>query len=170
MAQINQDSNLGLLKTTEFQTNFIWEVQLPSIINGPSPETVAPFVQEIKFSGYKETNGTTIRYGAYQTKSSGQFQIDDVSMVFLSPVNGVVADYFQAWRELIVSSDGFYHSKTNYAKEVICVQFKRNGQLAAKYRLINAFPKTLPEFDLNYKTESFITFPILFSIDRLIKE
>ena len=79
----------------------------------------------------------------------------------------IITPYFNAWKGLIVDSQGLYHPKNNYSKNIWVRFLDSTGLSIGKYKLINCFPITFPAYDLNYTDERVQTINIGFSVDRV---
>ena len=141
---------------------------MPSSLGGIDGLELAQFTQEIKFNNYDFSDALTRRSGAYRQAFAGTLNIEDFSVSFVSPSNGMVEDYFTAWRELIVDADGYYYPKNNYAKQTYARLLNTPQEVVSEYKLEGCFPKTLYKYDLSYTGEEFVKHVILFSVDNVI--
>jgi hypothetical protein len=154
--------------TWDLQRTYNWEFILPDIVSGDG-SSVSPFIQEVKFGEYNFSDIVSIRQGAFKSHTAGFLDIGTLNMTILSPTNLLVVNYFQAWKNLLVSNDGFYGYKESYAKIGILFVLDRKQNNRATYKFINMFPKTFPSYGLSYADEGVVKFNIEFQYDRLLK-
>ena len=101
--------------TWDLQRTFNWEFILPDIEGGIG-SAISSYVQEVKFEDYNFADIVNIRHGAFKSHTAGFLEINEVSISILSPTDQSVLNYFEAWKNLIVTPLGVYGYKSSYAK------------------------------------------------------
>jgi hypothetical protein len=144
----------------------MWEVMLPDI-GGISGTLLSTYCQDIKFGDYGMEEVASLKYGAFRAKYAGELDIPDLTLTFLRPVPDQVTAYFYAWRHLIVTDDGFYNPKGNYARSIYFYLYDTTGAIANKIQLVGCFPKDLPGWDFSYESENVSKLTITISVDRM---
>lgn len=168
-------SNLAL-QNVEFQRSYNWDILLPDVSSASlgtiAGVEVSPFVQGISFGQYSMDDVAPIQHGSLKTHSAGVLSIREVSVDFICPAFSVVFDYFEAWRSLIYDSTNLcYFIKANYANGGIggrpCIVsfYDTTSSMVYQWTLVNIFPKTFPNFKLNYEQQEVMKFTVEFSVD-----
>ena len=159
-------ANPSQLRYSLLQRSYNFDVQLPEI-ESISGTLVGGYCQDIKFGDYSLAT-TDLRFGAFKSKyASGDTEISDVTMTFLKPIPDFSTAYFYAWRNLIIDQNGYYGIKSAYAKGIYVYLYDVTGFMVGKIQLVGAFPKTMPDYDLSYESETVSKFSITFSVDRI---
>jgi hypothetical protein len=154
-----------------FQRTYLWELMLPDdVYAGVSGYDIGKFCQDVKFGDYNMQEVSSIRYGAFRKGYAGFFDIESLIAVFLVPVPNLVAEYFLAWKKLIVSDQGFFYPKNNYAKTIRYIMYDTNGQESYRLKLQGVFPKTFPAYDVSYMREEIAKYIIEFNVDKVTRE
>jgi hypothetical protein len=94
-------------------------------------------------------------------------EVGEISLTLLKIMPDIVTPYLNAWKELIVDTQGLYHPKSNYAKNIYIRFLDSTGLSIGKYKLIGAFPTKFPEYSLNYTDEKVTTIKVGFSVDKV---
>lgn len=152
---------------TKLQRDYLWEIYLPDILGIPGL-IIGQLCQDITVGEYSMEELVQMRSGAFRTKYAGFFEIPHVTATFLKPIPEMVSTYFHAWRSLIVSDDGLYYPKSNYAREMTISLFDDNSLPVYNLRMVGVFPKVFPSYKMSYKSESVMEHQIEFNVDRLI--
>lgn len=167
MIGISQPSSI-ILGAARFQRDYLWDIILPDIgiLGGLIGFTLGQLVQTVSFGDYNlETS--TMRFGPYGSHFAGTLEIEKVQMTFLKTVPDVITAYFGAWKNMIMSSNGTYYPKNNYAR-TIYIRFNDSTGLAiGQYKLLGAFPIAFPSYNLSYDSEKAVHVEIEFQIDRI---
>ena len=167
-------SNLAL-QNVELQRSYNWDVLLPDV-QAPagtfSGVDVSSFIQGISFGQYSMDDVNTIQHGSLKTHSAGVLSIREVSMDFICPADSEVFDYFDAWRSLIYDSTNLcYFIKSNYVnggfggRPCLVSFYDTTSTMVYQWTLVNIFPKTFPNFKLNYEQQEIMKFTVEFSVD-----
>ena len=156
------------IQQNEIQRAFNWEFILPQIDGAPDNIEISSYVQDVKFGDYSIGTPYSQYLGAFKTYGANSMDIAPVTLSILSTSNGKVIQYFNAWRDLIVSTRGaYFFAKSNYVKMCYCILYNRQGDSAIQYRLINCFPKTFPAHDLSYGSNEFVKFNVSLVVDAV---
>ena len=174
------------LSSVELLRNYNWDIVLPDVTpdsNSQSPgvavlgSTISPFVQAVSFGQYTMDDLNPVRHGALQSHSAGVFSISTVSMDFLCDNSSNVFQYFETWRGLIFDENNlFYYPKFHYVNggtsstnpSCLVSFYDTVGNMSNQYLLVNIFPKTFPNFKLDYEQQSVLKFTVEFSVDNVI--
>jgi len=152
--------------TWMLQRAYMWELMLPDI-GGISGLFVSTFCQDIKFGDYGMEDVSSLKYGAFRAKYAGSLDIPDLTLTFLRPVPDQVTSYFYAWSRLIVTDEGYYNPKGNYARSLYVYLYDTTGAITNKIQLVGCFPKDLPGWDFSYESETISKISVTISVDRM---
>jgi hypothetical protein len=150
----------------KLQRAYMWELALPDI-GGLSGLFVSTFCQDVKFGDYGMEEVASLRYGAFRAKYAGEMDIPDLTLTFLRPVPDQVTAFFYAWRQLIITNEGFYNPKGNYARSIYFYLYDTTGAITNKIQLVGCFPKDLPGWEFSYNSEDVSKLSITISVDRM---
>ena len=159
-----------LLSKARFQRNYLWDVLLPDInieTGGLIGFSLSQFVQGIKFGDYSIDSAITQRFGPFQAHYAGLFTVEKVTITFLKTMPDIVSAYFNAWKNLIISTDGLYQVKANYQRTIRIRFLDITGIAVGEYRLIGAFPIVFPSYNLSYESNDVTKVDIVFEVDRI---
>ena len=167
-----------ILAKTRFQRNYLWDVLLPDIspsIGGVPTGGLVGFglgqlVRKIQFGDYSMDDSRTMRVGPFQANFAGLLKADRVRITFVKTMPDAVALYINAWKNLIVDSDGLFNLKGDYAKTMYVRFLDSTGVAVGRYKLIGCFPVIYPKYDLNYENDDLTTVVIEFAVDKVVYE
>ena len=155
-----------LLSNVHFQRTYMWELVLPMVGFMPGV-LLCPLAQSISFGDYSFEHSDSTRFGAFEAKYPGILKVNEMSMTFLKAVPDIVTTYFTLWRKLMVSASGLYSPKNDYAKTIYLIFLDTTGLPVNRYKFTGVFPKSLPNYSLDYTTEEVTKIKIDFSVDKV---
>ncbi len=140
-------------KTWSLQRTYNWQLFLPHFMGGIPGLFVSQFCQGVRFAGYNDSPEKQ-RYGAEQRGMVGERTIGDVSLLFVSPADMTVYNYFTNWSNLKVDKQGFYHTKSEYKRDIFIVLYDTTGIETNRYKLHGCFPINQFGFEGTYGEEN----------------
>lgn len=166
-------SFLGILgrepSPVNLQRDYLFEVLLPNMKSASGVTIlgteISRLCQKASFGDYSLSDVTKLRYGPFTRSFTGFFEIPDLILEFIIPVNDFVSQYFTAWKLLMVDENGFYLPKVSYSKDAHIRLYDRTGQLSSDFKLEGIFPKTFPNFSVAYPSEDIVRYSINFNVD-----
>jgi len=155
-------------RSWELQRNYMWEAIFPTIglYDGIA---ISKYCQDVKFGDYGIAELSQKRYGAYRAKYAGMMEIPNMTATFLKPSPDLVSAYFYYWKSLITTDRGYFNVKFAYARTAYIYIYNTAGKATERFKLMGVFPKTVPNYDLNYVGEDITRLPIEFNVDRIYK-
>jgi len=156
-----------LSKTWVLQRKYEWRLFMPHFINGVYGHLIAPMCQDVRFGNYSIASLSTMQYGAFQRFYAGLQTITNVGLTFVMPIDNSVIDYFDGWYHQMISKDGFYAPKSNYAKTIYVHFFDRSGVESVRFELHGAFVSQRPVFDPSYSANDLQRVSFNLSVDRI---
>jgi len=161
-------SNLAGPQTVlSYHRKYNWDLFMffnMGVING---SLLSKFCQDLKFGDYSINALTELRWGGRQQFFPGIMEITRLTATFLVPSPDFVGSFFRAWRRKIVSDDGYYGVKADYARNIHVWIDTTTYFPAVRLILKKAFPLSVPSFDLSYSDEGLLTYTINFSIEKV---
>jgi hypothetical protein len=154
------------LKNVSLQRDYLWEVTLPSI-GGENSTEISKLVQSVRFGDYNVEEVNRLYYGAFRKGYIGYMEIPSVTLSILGSVPEKAVRYFRAWRTLMITSNGLYYPKNNYARTMYATLLDRDGSEVSKYVLQGVFPTTFPAYDLSYEHEGIVKHEVTLNVDTL---
>ena len=159
-------SSCDILRGKEYQKSYNFELILPDLGNFSGAE-ISQLCQSADFGEYSMTDIPSLRRAHEVFGYTGFFDKPPLIAEFLRTVPDVVSPYFQAWKNLIVTSTGEYKPKNNYAQSVYIYFYDKGGMITGSYTLKGVFPKTFPSFKPDYKGSNLIVYRITFNVDQI---
>jgi hypothetical protein len=153
-------------RQTKFQRNYMWEFIPPDIDIIPGYE-IGKLCQDVRFGDYSMNEVSSMRYGPYRTGYANLLEIPNVTATFLKTSPDIVTEYFYAWREKIVNSEGHYFPKLNYSKTGYLILYSTAGEEVERYKFRGMFPKNIPEHNLSYAEQDIVRLQVAFHIDLI---
>ena len=151
----------------DLQRNYLWEIKLPSIVGGGDSSAVELLAQDVIFGDYSINTPGILRVGALQSFYAGLLTLPNFQVIFLVPSPNILADYLDAWKSLIVGSDGLFSVKSKYQNDIYVRFLNTAGSITGQYKCIGCFPTIFPVYNLAYSTNKFATVRILFALDKI---
>jgi len=149
------------------QRTFNWQLLMPDTINGLFGLLVSQYCEDVRFGDYSINSISSLRYGPKQRFYADLEEIKSVTLVFISPVDNSVLNYFYGWRELIIDKDGYYSAKNRYSKTIYIALYDRSGVESTQFVLRGCWPKTNPSLGLSYPSEDVLRLELEMSVDRI---
>lgn len=163
------EMTIDKVKAYTYQRTYLYEVVLPRIGSIP-PEQIEPLIQECTYGDYEMDDGEVVRFGARQSNFAGFFSIKEVSLTFRETESHIVWQYFNQWRELIVSQTGHFGNKlgdNGYAFPIVVNYLSGTGDITKTITLKNAFPKRVEQAQLSYAQSKVLSYEIPFKVDKI---
>lgn len=157
----------ALTRTWMLQRKFLWQLFMPSSINGVQGFLVSQYCQDASFGPYGLSGVTKMQYGAFTRFYSGLQDIKSVTLTFVLPVDNTVIDYFHGWYHLMIDQQGYHHPKMDYAKQIYISLYDRSGIESVKFVMTGAFPTLKPTIDLSYGANDVQYVNVLLSVDNI---
>jgi hypothetical protein len=136
-------------------------------MGGIRGELLSKFCQDVRFGDYSIQELQELRWGGKTQFFPGQLSISRVTVTFAIPSPDIVGQFFQAWREKIVSKEGFYGLKNAYTKNLYVWVENTSYYPTSRYVLKGAYPISVASFTLSYGEENVLRYTIEFSVDRV---
>ena len=165
-----------ILGKARFQRNYLWDVLLPDIqmsasgggkFGGLMGFGLAQLVRDVQFGDYSMNAANIMRVGPYEAHFAGMLTVDKIRITFVKTMPDAVSAYVNAWKGLIVDTEGLFKIKSNYQKDIYVRFLDSTGIAFGRYKLIGCFPVTFPKYNLNYANEDLTTVAIEFSVDKI---
>lgn len=159
-----------ILAKARFQRNYLWDVLLPDIglsAGGLIGFGLGQLVRGIQFGDYSMDTSRTMRVGPYQANYAGLLTVNQVRITFAKTMPDAVSAYINAWKKLIVGSDGLFNPKSKYQKDIYVRFIDSTGIALGRYKLIGCFPVIYPKYDLNYENDAITTVVVEFAVDKV---
>jgi len=164
-----------ILAKARFQRNYLWDVLLPDIsptIGGiPTFGLIgfglAQLVRAVQFGDYSMNDANTMRVGPYQANFAGLLTVDKIRITFVKTMPDAVSAYINAWKNLIVDSQGLFQPKAKYQKTMYVRFLDSTGIALGRYKLIGCFPTTFPKYNLDYENNNVTTVQVEFAVDKI---
>lgn len=169
-SQLNRD--VVSLRVRRWQRSYNWEVLLPMLGIMPG-ELVAPTIQAIDYNDYEMTEPAQMKDGAYSRYAVGDLSKRAFNISFLETEEGIVAIYLNAWRDMMITSNGLWKKKlgaNGYARNIFLMYLTADGLPLRTVQFYNAFPLKFYEAKLDYADNSLLRLTIPFQCDRVIEE
>jgi hypothetical protein len=131
---------------------------------------VGDYCHSIRIPQFKFDDVVTIRYGAEKRSYPGGLSISNIEISFICPAPNVVDYYFNTWFRLIVSKEGYYFPKCNYAKNMNVILYDRSGIPTEWLVFHGVFPLNLAEHDLTYDDVTFLKYTVSLNVDSISHE
>lgn len=108
-------------------------------------------------------------------------QTNDTTITFIGDGRGEIYKFFYRWMQGIVPSDIAPYSQNqnftglapyevefrqNYASTIQLTMFNEQGQSIIEYEFTEAFPKSLPDVQLNWSDTGMMVFPVVFAFTQ----
>lgn len=157
---------IGAIPTTrswELQRSYSWQLLFPSTIGGIPGLWISQYCTGVSFSDYS-MEVTTIKYGADLRKYSGPQKIEYLTVHFICPVDQSPYTYFLNWKNLVISPEGYYRPKQEYAKDIYLLLYEGLVE-TQRFRLRGCFPIDLPVQDLSYEREDVVRYTVHLNVD-----
>ena len=172
MTQQSNTMGISTLKATfsngsEPQRNYLWEVIFPPIPGGCDPKIIEPLVQDLVIGEYSMNGINSLNNGSLQSFYAGLFTIPTFRMTMIVPNPNVLSDYLNAWKLLIVDSNGLFSVKSVYQKSIYVNFLNTSSQISGFLKCIGCFPKIFPVYQLDYRSGKHSTVLVTFSIDNI---
>jgi len=155
------------VQTHDLQRTYNWKLLMPFDLGGVSGTDLTDLCQEVRFGDYSIADLSKMKYGARTAFFAGSISISTVTLVFVKPIYNCVSAFFYAWRNMIISPEGFYSPKNAYAKSIYVELEGRGGNTVTTFILRGLFPKSLPVYDLRYEQEDVVKLSIECSVDEI---
>ena len=155
-------------RSWELQRNYMWEAIFPTIGIFDGVE-VSKYCQNVSFGDYSIAELSQKRYGAYRAKYAGLMEIPNITATFLKPSPDLVSEYFYYWKSLISTDQGYFNVKFAYARTVYVYIYDSTGKATGRFKLMGVFPKTVPNYSLDYAVEDITRLTIDFNVDRIYR-
>lgn len=136
-------------------------------MGGIRGELLSKFCVDINFGDYSLQDLIELRWGGKSEFFPGTMRIDQVSMTFVVPNPDIVGMFFQAWRNKILTPQGFYGVKFDYMRNIYVWLETTNYFPISRFVLKRAYPLTVPSFKMSYDEENVLRYTITMSVDRV---
>lgn len=163
-------SGLGIraaAKVWMLQRKYLWQLFLPTTINGVLGLSVSQFCQDVAFGPYGLSDVFRMQHGAFMRFYAGLQDIKSVSMQFLLPEDNTVLDYFWGWYYLMIDERGYHYPKLHYSKQMYLSLYSRSGIETVKFIMKGAFPIMKPVIHVSTGANEVETVGITFSVDNI---
>lgn len=154
-------------RTWQLQRVYDWQLFLPHIIGGIPGFMVSQYCQGVQFDDYA-MDMDKIRHGAEQRGYAGERKIDTATLVFVSPTDQSVFNYFAAWSALEVDSRGFFNPKSKYKKSMYIILHDSAGIETNRFTLKGCFPLNKHGFKGAYDEENVHRLVYRMNVDSVI--
>ena len=150
-----------------YQRTYNWDVLMFFSMGGIRGELLSKFCQDVKFGDYSLQDLIQLRWGGKSEFFPGTMQLEAITFTFVIPTPDLVGMFFRAWRDKILSPQGFYGLKHDYMRNIYIWLDSTSYFPSSRYILKRAFPLTPPTFDLSYGTDDVLRYTITMSVDRV---
>lgn len=167
-------------KVNEFVSSFKKELARPSRFDVflPVPPIMAPFYKNINRQLQFRCEVTELpgrSFGVTQRKFGSapvekfpsQTEYSDIQMTFI--VGGDMSErlFFDQWMDLINPSYSYnFRYKTEYAVDIAITQYDMQNKVTYKSVLINAFPVSVGQLDLDWTADNYHRLPVMFAYTK----
>jgi len=159
------DNYVPLERLTEYQRTYNWEIVFPFSMGRVPGMVISKYCKAVAFGDYEIKEVFEQQRGPKSLFTPGTLSIDSVTAVFLVSTPNFVHGYFAAWRDKIISKEGYYSEQDKYKFPIYVRLYTTQGITAGTIKLIGAFPRSVFRYDLSYETEAVVRYNVVFSID-----
>jgi T4-like virus tail tube protein gp19 len=93
-----------------------------------------------------------------------QVQFNDLTLTFMVSTDMSEKKYFDSWMELIVPSDTYNMKfKESYITDITITQFSSGGEPTYAVKLIDAYPITVNQLDLDWSSDGYHKLTVVFA-------
>lgn len=157
-----------ITKTWHLQRVYNWGLMMPHDFGGTFGYLVSQFCQDIDFGDYSISELSTLKAGAFQKFYAGLQSIDVVALTFIVPADNSVMDYFYAWYEKMIDTNGYYYPKSNYKRNIFIMFYDQTKIETFRFELKGCFPKSHPKMHPSYLENGVLTAQVILSVDKLV--
>lgn len=156
-------------KYLSYQRAYNWDILVPASKGLIFGELLSEHIQDVSFGEYGFTDVKKNANGAFKTHYPGTLDVDSIKLTFVKPVPDIVTGFFRAWRDEIVSREGYYSPKADYKENIFILMMSNNTVFPAteRFKAIGCFPKSMPTHSLSYGDEKIVTLTVELSVDRV---
>jgi hypothetical protein len=157
----------ALSRVWMLQRKYLWQLFMPSNINGVVGYLVSQYCQDVSFGPYGLGDVVKMQHGAFLRFYAGLQSIKTVNLSFMLPVDNTVLDYFYSWYHLMIDEQGYHHPKNNYSKQIYVSLYDRSGIESVKFIMKGTFPTSKPSVALSYNANDIQRVDISLSVDNI---
>lgn len=157
-------------RTWMVQRRFLWQLFMPSTIDGVLGPLVSQYCQDVALGPYGLQNTSKMQQGAFLTFYAGLQDIKAVTLKFIVPADDSVLQYFYGWYHLMIDELGYHYPKSHYAKQIYVSLYDRSEIETVKFKLTGVFPRRKPSVELSYGSNAVLFVSVDLSVDNIEKE
>lgn len=143
-----------MMRTEEFKANFLggarpnkFEVEVPNL-----PDKARFLIKSSSIPG-ANIGEVLFNYMGVQVKYAGDKTFNDWEVTLVIDEDFAGERELRAWHELIKGNDsGIGTSSIEYKKDCFVSQYSSAGEVIAQFKLVGAWPKTLPDTAVSWDT------------------
>lgn len=159
--------NVLRAKLWHLQRTFSWQLMMTSNFDGILGYLVSQYCQDVQFGDYSISEISTMKHGAFQRFYAGIQSIDTITLTFLVPTDNSVMDYFYGWYNKMIDTNGYYHPKNNYRRDIYLILYDQTGIQSNKYRFRGVFPISHPKIHPTYAEDDVLRMSITLRVDMI---
>lgn len=170
---MNQDlkARLDRVKRMDPMRSYLWRVELPVLPGWASSIVMAISDRVLSFNGShptieagKETQGNSFWYYANST------DIGEISLEVMEGEDGLTYQYFKAWYEMIVQSNGTFTPPGHYKKNVTFYRMNALKEEVTRDTYTGYFITGINDVTNDYEQNDVLKYTINFTGDSLSHE
>jgi hypothetical protein len=127
-------------------------------------------VQKVEYEDYSMPEPFKMRFGPFQSFFVNHWQMPKLHVTFLEDEWGDIKAYFDAWKNLMMDSQGQWYQKLGgYAQTIMVSYFTADGLPLRTVTFINAFPLDLYKANLEYDRSDILKPDFRFACDGILE-
>lgn len=106
-----------------------------------------------------------VNYRGREVKLAGERKFQDWTVNVYNDTNFAIRNALVSWQDQInnIRDNGGLTAPSSYTTDMICTQLDRNGAELHRIKIVNAFPVTIGEINMDFGTADVEKFDVTFS-------